>query len=115
MMRWWAIAAILLLCLAFTGCNRVGSPISVPIGKVLSNPRNYEGKNITISGTVTDSISLLVIKAFVLADDTGQIYVVTERILPKKGDHVRIKGSVVEAFSLGDQTMTVFKELIPGQ
>lgn len=111
MTRWVLIAAII-LCLAVPACNQIGA---VPIGKVLSNPRDYEGQDITISGTVTDAISLFVIKAFVVSDDTGQIYVVTERILPKKGNKVRIKGTVVEAFSFGDQTMTVLKELPPNQ
>lgn len=97
------------------GCDQVSGPFSVSIGKVLATPRDYEGKTITLSGTVNDVLSLIVIKAFLLSDNTGQIYVVTERILPKQGERVRVKGCVVEAFSLGNQTLTVFKEETPQQ
>ena len=114
-MKSWLFLSLFILCLFLTSCNQIGSPSAVPIGEVVSNPRNYEGQTITIEGTVTDAISLLVIKAFVLSDKTGQIYVITERILPRKGGHVRIKGSVEESFPLGSQTMTVFKEMPANQ
>jgi len=106
----YSLITLLLALLLTSGCDRVSSPLSVSIGKVLSNPRNYEGKTITLSGTVGDAMSLLVIKAFLLSDDTGQIFVVTDRILPKQGEKMKVKGTVVEAFSLGNQTLTVFKE-----
>jgi len=108
----YAFIIILLLSLLASGCDQAGSPLSVPIGKVLSNPRNYEGKTITLSGTVGETMSVVVLKAFQLSDDTGQIFVVTERMLPKQGEKLRIKGTVVEAFSLGNQTLTVFQEQI---
>ncbi len=98
-----------ILCV-ITSCNQLSNPLDIPIAKIISNPRDYEGQRITISGTVTDAISLFVIKAFIVADNTGEIYVITERILPKKGEHVRINGSVEESFTLGAKTLTVFKE-----
>lgn len=106
----YVLMILLLAWLLASGCDQVSSPLSVPIGKVLASPRNYEGKTITLSGTVGETMSLFVIKAFLLSDDTGQIFVVTDRILPKQGEKMRAKGTVVEAFSLGNQTLTVFKE-----
>ena len=100
----------LVVWLLASGCDQVSSPLSVPIGKVLSNPRDYEGKTITLSGIVGETMSLIVIKAFLLTDDTGQIFVITDRILPKQGEKMRVNGTVVEAFSLGTQTLTVFNE-----
>jgi aspartyl/asparaginyl-tRNA synthetase len=84
---------------------------STPIKTIKDNPRDFEGKTITVSGEVTDIYSLLIIKFFVLRDKTGEIRVITERIMPKKGTSIKVKGQVVEAFSFGDMTVTAVKEL----
>lgn len=65
---------------------------TVPIKKILDNPRDYEGKTVTISGEVTDVFSLFVAKSFAVRDKTGEIIVVTERILPKKGGNDKSQG-----------------------
>jgi hypothetical protein len=105
---WLPILSVMLLLTS--GCELVDRFNPVPIENVLANPRDYEGRNITISGKVTDSVSFLVIKAFLLTDSTGQIFVVTDRIIPQKGTQLKVTGTIVETFSLGDQTLTVFKE-----
>ena len=71
-----------------------GGFVSTPIGKIVSNPRDYEGKIVKINGTVTQSMNLMVLKYFALRDNTGEIYVVTNRILPKQGEAVNVKGHV---------------------
>jgi uncharacterized protein YdeI (BOF family) len=86
----------------------LGSTVSIK--QLLDNPRDYDSKTVTIEGEVTDVMSLLVVKAFTLRDKTGEIIVVTERILPKKGTTVKVKGRIVEAFSFGDQSITAFRE-----
>jgi len=53
---------------------------------------------------------LFVIKYFTVKDSTGEIVVVTDRILPKKGEKIKVRGRVAEAFSVGDKSLTVFKE-----
>lgn len=87
-----------------------GQVASTPIGNILKNPRNYDGKALTISGQVTDRISLLVVKYYQVKDDTGEILVVSERPLPAKGEKVKVKGRVKEAFSLLDKQVLVFIE-----
>jgi hypothetical protein len=54
--------------------------------------------------------SLIFVKYFTLDDGTGSITVVTEKPLPAKGERLTVKGTVEEAFSLGDQTMTLIVE-----
>ena len=85
--------------------------LSTPIKSILDNPREYEGNTIAISGDVTDVYSFFVIKSFALRDKTGEIIVITERILPKKGASIKVKGRVIDAFSFGDKSITAFKEL----
>lgn len=80
------------------------------IGDINSHPRDYAGKEVTISGEVTETFSLFVVKYFVVRDNSGEISVVTDRPLPAKGQKIKVKGSVKEAFSLGTKTALVLME-----
>jgi hypothetical protein len=83
---------------------------STPIGNILKDPRVYEGKELTIAGTVTDRTSLIVVKYFLLRDGTGEIMVVTDKTLPSVGSHLRVRGKAREAFSIGQEQLLVFVE-----
>jgi aspartyl/asparaginyl-tRNA synthetase len=83
---------------------------TTPINKILANPRAYAGKTVKVSGEVTQIFSLLVIKYFKVRDGTGEIIVVTEKPLPKIGTKIKVKGTVEEAFSIGDQQLIVIVE-----
>ena len=81
------------------------------IEKILSNPRAYEGKVVTIEGEVTDRTSFfVVIKFYKVKDNTAEIIVVTKRALPEGRSKVLIKGKIDEAFPIGDQKLLVFVE-----
>jgi len=83
---------------------------STPIGSILKNPRAYEVKELTIAGKVTDRTSLIVVKYFRLRDGTGEIMVVTDKTLPAVGSSLRVRGKVMEAFSIGTEQLLVFVE-----
>jgi hypothetical protein len=97
----------LLFGMLLAGC---GSLFSTPIKKIIDNPRDYSGKEVTISGEVTETFGLIVMKYFVVRDSTGEIAVITSKPLPKKGDRIKVRGTVQEAFSLGDQQLIVIIE-----
>jgi len=98
----------LILCLFLClGCGSLGT---THIKDILDHPRDYEGKILTIRGEVTQVMSLMVIKYFYLKDETGEMIVVTDRPLPNKGEKIKVKGTVKEAFSIGDQHYTVLIE-----
>ena len=99
--------AILFFSLILSGC---GGLFSTPIGKILADPRAYAGKTVTVSGEVTQIFSLVFIKYFRLRDETGEIVIVTDRPLPKVGTKIKVKGTVQEAFSIGDQQLIVIVE-----
>lgn len=81
------------------------------IEKILSNPREYEGKVVTIEGEVTDRTAFfVVVKFFKVKDKTGEITVVTRRTLPAIKSIVRVKGRIDEAFAVGDQKFVAFVE-----
>ncbi len=82
------------------------------IEKILSNPRAYEGKVITIEGEVTDRTAFFgVVKFFKVRDKTGEITVVTKRrALPEIKAIVRVKGTIDEVFAVGDLKLVVLIE-----
>jgi hypothetical protein len=80
------------------------------IGDITGHPRDYAGKEVTISGEVVEIFSILIAKYFVVRDGTGEISVVTDRPLPAKGEKIKVKGIVKEAFSLGPQSTLVLVE-----
>lgn len=99
------VAALAALLCSIAACVTAAS-----IGDITDNPRKYEGKTVTVEGDVTAVYSLLVIKYFELNDGTGVIGVVSDKPLPRKGERLRVTGTVREAFSLGDKSMTVLVE-----
>lgn len=119
--KWNGISLSLLVALVMvlSACDAVEKAADkirvTPIGKVLDHPRQYNGKELWIKGKVVETFSLIVIKYFILRDETGEITVVaTDNILPRKGETVRIKGKIEEAFSIGDEQLLVFVEAEAG-
>lgn len=102
-------AAFLMVC-AFMFFMMSCSLGSTKISDILSHPREYAGKQTTISGEVTKTFSMIVVKYFVISDGSGEITVVTEKPLPAKGEKITVKGTVEEAFSLGPTTSLVLIE-----
>jgi aspartyl/asparaginyl-tRNA synthetase len=91
--------------LVLAACDRV-----TPIKDILEHPREYADKTVTVKGEVKEVFSLVVVKYFVINDGTGRITVVTDRPLPARGERLAVKGTVREAFSLGDQSLTLIVE-----
>ena len=84
--------------------------MSTKIADIRNNPRHYADKEVTVSGEVTGTFSLVVIKYFTLRDGTGEITVVTQRPLPKEGERLKVRGVVREAFSMGSGSLLVIVE-----
>jgi aspartyl/asparaginyl-tRNA synthetase len=93
------------LTIVLLGCTSV-----TPIMKILDNPRDYSGQQVTISGEVTQIFSLVFMKYFMVKDKTGEIVVVTKKPLPKEGTAIKVTGTVREAFSIADTQVIVIVE-----
>jgi aspartyl/asparaginyl-tRNA synthetase len=105
-LKMFSLVFLVLLVFACAFCG-IGT---TKIGDITGHPRDYEGKEVTVSGEVTEIFSLFVIKYFVLRDTTGEITVVTDRPLPAKGEKIKVKGVVKEAVSIGTKTSLVLVE-----
>jgi hypothetical protein len=80
------------------------------IKDILDHPREYDGRTVVIAGEAKQSTNLLVVKYFVVKDDTGEIVVVADRAVPNPGEKVRVKGRVNQAFALGGKSVVVVVE-----
>jgi hypothetical protein len=85
-----------------------------PIAEITANIRDWDGKAVTIEGTVSDPLNIVVAKMYRLSDDTGEMLVVTEKGLPAAGESVRVDGYVKQAFKVGTIEQTIVFEPAAG-
>ena len=102
-----AYPSVVLVFLLLCQCSGL---MSTKIADIRNNPRHYADKEVTVSGEVTETFSLVVVKYFTLRDNTGDITIVTQRPLPKEGERLKVKGTVRETFSIGSESLLVIVE-----
>jgi hypothetical protein len=97
------------LTLLNLACDAAYSITATKIKDILDHPRDYQSKDITVYGTVTNAVSLLVIKYYEIQDGTGSIKVVTDKLLPTRGEKLKVTGrmTVVE---MGTERWVVLRE-----
>lgn len=96
----------LLALVALAGCQG-----TTPIKELLDDPARFAGRTVRIAGHVTESVGVLTVGAYKVADDTGAITVVTKSSgVPRTGAKVAVEGQVKSGFTLGTESLTVFLE-----
>jgi hypothetical protein len=71
------------------------------INHVLADPSRYRNKEVKISGRVEDSFSIVDRGAYRIVDKTGEMWVVSDRGVPRVGASVVVHGTIREGFNLG--------------
>ena len=90
-------------------CDKAYSVTATKIQDILDHPRDFENKEITVHGTVTNSVSLLVIKYFEIRDKTGSIKVVTDKLLPSRDEKLTVTGRMM-VVEIGPERWVVLRE-----
>jgi len=83
------------------------------IGEITKAPAGFEGRQIKIKGTVTDTLKvpLTNVKVYKLKDGTGEISIFASSDLPAQNGTVAVKGKVANAVAIGGVAMgTYFTE-----
>jgi hypothetical protein len=88
--RIFASLIVLASVVFFTAC-----PQQTSINHINGDPARYRGREVLIVGTVTNSYGALGVGAYELSDDTGKIWVLTERGAPVKGARVGAVGKYI--------------------
>lgn len=101
-LRLLLLGPAIFLVFLFSACDPVDKLTSTKIKDILDHPRNYENKKVTIYGTVTNAVSLLVVKYFEIQNDSGAIKVATDKLLPTKGVKSKVTGQMT-AIEIGTE------------
>jgi len=101
-----ATGAIVAVALA-AACSAL---FATDIGTIKNDPRAFDGKRVTVAGEVRSTINVLGLGYYEVGDDTGSIGVVTRGAVPKKGDRVRVTGTVDQAFAVAGKSLVVIVE-----
>jgi hypothetical protein len=102
------MASLALTLLATTGCTS-----TTKISDIKANPSNFEGKTVTIKGTVGESVWLAVAEkgTYQVGDGSDTIWVISTQPPPAKGTNVTTEGTVKSAVTiLGTSYGTTIQE-----
>jgi hypothetical protein len=94
-LRSTALTVLALLALASGACA------TRSVNQILADPSRYRDREVRVSGSVVESYSFASRGAYKIADGTGQLWVVSDRGVPRKGARVTVKGTIREGFNLG--------------
>jgi|1185.fasta_scaffold1072018_1 hypothetical protein len=83
------IALVTAVAIVLSGCGIKATPV----GDIAKSPVNFDGKEVTLHGTVKDQtrIPLVNMKAYVLKDNSGEIMILTDGDLPKTDEKLTVK------------------------
>jgi hypothetical protein len=89
------VALVFVLAMLAAGCA------TTTINKVLADPGRYRNDRVTVSGTVTESVSVLGKGAYRITDGDQSLWVITGGGAPRKSARVKVTGRVQEGYDLG--------------
>jgi hypothetical protein len=90
------LSAFLACAILLTAC-----PQQTTIGRVNSDPARYRNKEVAFVGRVTNSFGALGYGAYELDDETGRVWVLTERGVPERGARVGAVGKFINGVTWG--------------
>ena len=85
--------SLILIAIVGAACGTGGCALKT-IDHVIADPARYADRPVTVGGEVVQSYSVLGRGAYELRDDTGRLWVVSDRGVPRKGTRVQVKGTV---------------------
>ena len=69
------------------------------VNTVLADPTRYRDKDVTVTGEVSDSFSVMSHGAYRIKDGSGQLWVVSDKGVPRNGARVEVKGKIREGYN----------------
>ena len=94
-LRCIAVTVLSMSALVATACA------STSVNRILADPSRYRDREVRVSGSVVDSYSFANRGAYRIGDEGGQLWVVSDRGVPRKGARVTVQGTIREGFNLG--------------
>jgi hypothetical protein len=100
---------VLVAVMLSSGCGRKLIVTQTTIAEILREPRRFTGA-VLVRGKVKTAYGVLSRGVYVVADNTGEIPVVTSHNLPDPGDEVAVEGQVGTLLQANNHRVTVILE-----
>lgn len=71
------------------------------VSKVLDDPSKFRNREVTVSGTVVDSYSIMNRGVYRIEDKTGSLWVASDKGVPRLGARAKVTGTIREGFNAG--------------
>jgi hypothetical protein len=89
------------------GAMLLSACTSVRIAQIKSDPTQFRNKTVRVDGTVTTAFGVLSTGVYEIEDETGRIFVVSNRGVPSQGAQVRVEGSVFSGATVAGRALGV--------
>lgn len=83
------------------GALAAGACAARSVNQILADPSRYRDREVRVSGVVAESYSFGSRGAYRIDDQSGQLWVVSDRGVPRNGARVTVTGTIREGFNLG--------------
>jgi hypothetical protein len=93
------VRLLLAAALLLAGC--APPPPELTIADILADPARYEEQTVELEGKVTDAVGIFSVGLYAIADDTGEIRVMTTKGLPATGVELTVRGTVSSGVTIG--------------
>jgi len=101
--KFFAAALLIAATLQLAGC-----PERTTIEHINRSPGHYAGKEVTIAGRVSNSYGALGTGVFELQDETGRMWVFSERYgVPGRDARLAVTGRIQQGFTFGGRNFAV--------
>ena len=101
--KFFAAALLIAATLLLAGC-----PERTTIEHINRSPGHYAGKEVTIAGRVSNSYGALGTGVFELQDETGRMWVFSERYgVPGRDARIAVTGRIQQGFTFGGRNFAV--------
>ena len=80
------------------------------IATVLSKANAFDGKRVTVSGTVLDSAAIMGFGGYRLKEGNSEVFVVSSHGIPETGSRVTVSGVFKQAFAFNNLQYAVIVE-----
>src|SRR6266849_74603 len=86
--------------LVFSAALLLSSCTYTKIGKINAEPTRFRNQTVHVEGRVTNSFGALSVGGYQIEDETGKIFVLSNRGVPSSGSKVVVSGIVIEGVTV---------------
>lgn len=92
------------------GNQTIDALTATDIATVLTKANTFDGKRVTVSGTVLDSAAIMGLGGYRLKQGDAELFVISSHGIPETGNRVTVSGTFKQAFAFNNLQYAVVLE-----